>query len=268
MTVQLLSPYTPTVPSASQKPNPKQSPPKITSDEDFARQLQQQELSKNGKSFKDLQSEFDKFSRLAVSVKSITPEKINDLKTSHRAQPLDLALPFSKSEIKTATQLQKRFDVSTSSPTNTSAAPLKAEKRPEISIPTFVPASPKKADNVTTITPYTSTKDTIQIINHGNVHFNPIVKGKETQAPGDGSCMYHSVLMALKEQRPDFKTSVSELRQLTADYIRNIDLAFFTNGKAERKEIADAQAKGAWGDNFALLAVSNLLNTNITVSFN
>jgi len=250
MTIQLQSSYTPLMNTVSSKPSLKQSTPSIKSDEDFARQLQQVELSKNGKSFKDLQSEFDKFSRLAVSVKSVTPEKINDLKTSHRAQTLDLALPFSKSEIKIATQLQKRFDNIKSQSTTTSSASL------------------KKETNVTTITPYTSTKDTIQIINHGNVHFNPIVKGKETQAPGDGSCMYHSVIMALKEQRPDFKTSVSELRQLAADYIRNMDLAFFTKGKAERKEIADAQAKGTWGDNFALLAVSNLLNTNITVSFN
>ena len=296
--------YFPQKPTTHKEKNIQPIPKIKISDEDFARTLQNEELSKHGKTINDLKGEFDKFTRSSVPIKKITPDtdvalpftklelakatksqesfdkphlksevetlpfskseveratQLQKLFDTKRLQSLDLALPFSKSELKIATQLQERFD----------AQKTHSEKTTLPTIPTFNSSKPlEQTAAVTTITPYMAAKDTINIINHGNVHFNPRINGKEKQAPGDGSCMYHSIIMALKEQRPDFKISVSELRQSTADYIRNMDLAFFTKGKAERKEIADAQAKGTWGDNFALLAVSNLLNTNITVSFN
>jgi len=246
-------------------------------DEDFARQLQIQEFQKASLTFstKALEQQFE-ISKNAQSVSN----KYVEIESRDSLRSLDLA----KTSI--PAQAVRRTAISDLTPLRHRALPILPKRNSvQFTAPLVLRATSEEAINSRALdkprsrsysseyAPLVKTDRSVEIVNHANVHFNPIIRGKEVQAKGDGSCLYHSIGAALRDLDANFNDSTQTMRENVSHYIQNLSLDFFDGSTVKeqlsnRQKIAQEQSssRNAWGNEFALNALSNLYSVNIKLS--
>ena len=90
---------------------------------------------------------------------------------------------------------------------------------------------------------------------------------KLKQMPGDNSCMFHAIACSLSWK---FKTTASELRRLTVDYMTtNIKALCKLAGISENamaKHINTLKDKNTFGESIDMLAIASMCNTTIKIN--